>query len=149
MSPLFLAVRAISSEFAQRIFIPLVWIIGGALLLLIVLVIWLTTIEVWWWLLLVPLIIATVIYTIIASIVAIAIKFLKPTQTKSQRKSVKLFVDKLQGVSEIIQTPKVVLLFRLAKDTLFPSGNGFIENITSNATTLKPDFQAIVASFKQ
>lgn len=148
MSPLFLAVRAISSEFARRIFVPLVWIIGGMLLLLLILAIWLTTVEVWWWLLVVPLIIISVVYILIACIVAFAIKFLRPAQTKSQRRSVSAFVDKLQDASETIQTPKVVLLFRLAKDTIFPSEKGFISTLTSHAKSLKPDFQLIVASFK-
>lgn len=44
--------------------------------------------------------------------------------------------------------PKVVLIYQLAKDTIVPNGQGFVGKMTSRASTLKPDFQKIITSFK-
>lgn len=148
MNPLFLAIRAISSEFARRLFLPLVWIIGSTAVALIIVVGWLTTLSGWWWILLVPVIICLIVFIIASTTVGVAIHILQPTQTKQQRKSVSSLVDKLQHVAETLQMPKILIIARLAKDTIFPSKDGFIGEITSHATTLKPDFQAIVASYK-
>ena len=149
-SPLFLAVRAISSEFARRIYLPLVLTVDGILFAVLVATIWLTiAVSPWWWLLLIPVIVLSLVFIFVSALIGVAIHMLRPTQTKDQRKAVASLVDKLQEVSEVLQTPKFLLLFRLAKDTLLPSKEGFIGKMTSHATTLKPDFQNIIASFKQ
>ena len=150
MSPLFLAVRAISSEFARRIYLPLVLTIGGVLFAVLVVSVWLTiAMSPWWWFLLIPVIIFSLIFIFVSALIGVAIHMLRPMQTKDQRKAVASLVDKLQEVSEVLQTPKFLLLIRLAKDTLLPSKEGFIGTMTSHATTLKPDFQNIIDSFKQ
>lgn len=148
MNPLLKAIRAVSTEFARRIFVPLVWIIGSIIFVAFIVGIWLTTLSSWWWLLLVPIIACAVIFTIASLVVGLAIRFVRPQQSKQQRTEVGAFVTKLQQVAEVLQTPKAVLLFRLAKDTIFPSKDGFIGEVTSHAKTVKPDFQAIVNSFK-
>lgn len=148
MSPLFLAVRAVSSEFARRIYSPLVWFIGGALVTLLIIAIWLTTVNAWWWLFLIPVLLSVFVFLFASSVVGVAINILRPRQSKTQRKEVGVLVDKLQEVSEALQMPKTVLIYHLAKDTITPSGQGFVGNITSHAVTLKLDFQRIIASFK-
>lgn len=148
MKPLFLATRAVSSEFIRRIYLPLVLISGVIILALLMLTGWLTTVNEWWWLLLVPLIIFTVLFIFAASLIGFAIKMLRPFQTKAQKKDVSNLVDKLQEVSEGLQLPKFLLIYQLVKDTFRPSGKGFIRKMTSNAVNLKPDFERIIASFK-
>ena len=149
MSPLFLAVRAISSEFARRIYLPVVWIGSGSLVALLFVTGWLTSLSAWWLFLLVPVIVLTALFIIIAAIIGVAIQMLRPYQTSDQRIAVSSLVNKLQEVSEAFQMPKTLLLLRLAKDTLFPNGESFIGEMTSHAVTLKPDFQAIIASFRK
>jgi len=149
MNPLFLAIRAVSSEFARRIYFPLVWIIGGSILAVTLVVGWLTTFSQWWWLLFVPVVLCLLLFIFLSSVVGVAINILRPIQSKDQRIAVAALVDKLEDVSEALFIPKYLLLLRLAQDTIFPNGKGFIGNLTSQALTLKPDFQDIVASFKQ
>ena len=148
MNPLFLAIRAISSEFARRIYLPLVWVAGSVLALVVIIASWLVTMSAWWLILLIPAILISVVFIIVAVIAGLAIRMLSPRQNKDQRKAISMFVDKLLQVAEVLSTPKFILLFRLVKDTLFPSGDGFIGEVTSHAKTLKPDFQDIIASFK-
>ncbi|MGV9001921.1 MAG: hypothetical protein ACOH18_03105 [Candidatus Saccharimonadaceae bacterium] len=148
MNPLFLAVRAVSSEFARRIYLPFVWTIGGILFALLLVVGWLTTMNQWWWLLLIPGIIFLSIFILVSLVVGVAITILKPVQSKDQRIAVGAFVDELQEVSEVLGMTKFWLLLRLAQDTIFPSGKGFVGRISSQALSLKPDFQEIVASFR-
>ncbi len=147
MPPLFLAVRAISSEFARRIYLPVVWIGMAVVVVLLFAAGWLVSISTWWLFLLVPTILMTILFIIIAVIVGVAIQVLRPYQSPDQKIAVNTFVDKLQEVSDALQMPKIFLLLRLAKDVLFPSGESFIGEMASHALTLKPDFQEIVASF--
>ena len=147
LSPLLLAVRAVSAEFAQRLFIPVVVITGIVLLALLIVVVWLVTASPWWWLLLAPLILVTVIVVFAVALTRIAIVFLRPQQTKQQRKTVKGFVDALQAASETIQTPKFILLFYVARDVLFPSKESFVSKVSSNASSLQSGLKAVIASF--
>lgn len=149
MTPLFLAVRAISSEFARRIYLPIVWIAGGALVAILFVAGWLTAMSTWWLFLLVPVVICLIAFIIIAAIIGVAIQILRPIQSKDQQIAVGSLVNKLQEVSEALQMPKTLLLIRLAKDTIFPSGESFIGEMSSHAVTLKPDFREIVASFQR
>lgn len=146
--PIFLAVRAIGTEFAQRVYIPVVSIIGGCSLLLIALLVWFVTMSVWWWLLLAPVILLVVIFIAVAVIVGLLLKALRPDQTKSQHQQVKKFVDSLQASSEAIQTPKFIILFRLVKDVVWPSERGYVRELAANASSLKSGLQDIIASFK-
>lgn len=148
MNPLLLAIRAVSSEFVHRIYLPLVLVIGAAFFALLLFVGWLTSVSEWWWLLLVPIIIATFLFIVVASVIGAAIKVLRPYQTKAQRKEVSNLVDKLQEVSDTLQMPKFLVVYQLVRDVVRPSDRGFISKMTSNAATLKPDFQRIIASFK-
>lgn len=147
-SPLLLAVRAISAEFARRIFVPTVIIAGIASVAFLAVTIWLVTQSAWWWFLLAPLIIAVSVAIILAVIASYALRFLNPKQTKDQKRAVHALVDDLQEISEIVQTPKFILLFQLIKDTLFPSQSGLINRVSSHTKSTSPSFSAIVASFK-
>jgi hypothetical protein len=145
---LFLAIRAISAEFARRLFLPIVITIAATLLVALILVGWLTTVSGWWWLLLIVIISATIIFAGIVGVAMIALTVLRPAQNKQQRVAIREFVDKLQEVSETVQTPKLFLFFRLIKDVIFPSDRGLISQVSSHVTTLRPDFNAIIALFK-
>lgn len=148
LSPLFLAIRAISAEFAQRIFTPTIYVVGGALLVSIGISIWLVTISAWWWFLLAPLIFLGVLFIFAVTIAGFIIRLLQPRQTKTQRREVRSFVDALQSTSEAIQTPKFILLFRLIKDILFPTEKGLVQELSGNASTLKNGLKTLVASFQ-
>ena len=68
MNPLFLAIRAISSEFARRIYLPLVWVAGSVLALVVIIASWLVTMSAWWLILLIPAILISVVFIIVAVI---------------------------------------------------------------------------------
>jgi len=147
VSPLILAIRAVGAEFAQRIFLPVVAIAAGVLLVLHALLVWLVTLSEWWWLLFGPVIFITVLFIFAAVMTGFIIRFLKPTQTKSQREHVRSFVDSLQFASETVQTPKFILLFRLLVDVLSPSKKGIVSELSHNASSLQKGFTAIIGSF--
>lgn len=145
--PLFLAIRAVSSEFARRIYLPLALGVGGLLFAVLIVSIWLVTMSQWWLFFLVPVAALGIGFLIVAAFIGVAIQVLRPYQSPDQKVAVGALVDKLQEVSDALQMPKVLILLRLAKDTLFPGGESFIGSMASHASTLKPDFQEIVASF--
>ncbi len=144
---LFMAIRAIGTEFGQRIYIPVVSIIAGVLVAVIGVLIWLVTLSGWWWFLLAPIIILTLIFIFTAVIAGVILKLLKPTQTKHQRQLVRQFVDTIQNASETIQTPRFVILFRLVKDVVRPSEQSYIRQLSTSAVSLKAGLQEIIDSF--
>lgn len=148
LNPIALAIRAVSAEFAKRMYIPVTLITGGILVVLIGFSIWLVTMSGWWWFLLGPLLFLAIVFVIAATLTALLINILKPAQNKTQRKEVRQFVDSLQHTSEAIQTPKFIILFRLVKDVVFPSQQGYIRELTANATSLKGGLENIIHSFK-
>lgn len=148
ISPLFLAIRAVSAEFAGRLYVPVVAIIGSVAVVVLGLLIWLVTVSGWWWLLLAPALVATLAFFIVAIIASIALSLLRPRQTKEQRLMIRSFVDSLQQVAETIQTPKFVLLFRLVKDTILPTDHGLIQEVSSHASSLRDGMKTIIASFQ-
>ena len=148
MNSLFLTVRALSVEFARRLYFP-VFIVGAVILgLTIILSVWLTTMSAWWWILFTLAVIASVVFVIISLITRVIINVVRPAQTVPQKKSVKEFVDKLQEVADTVQTPKVFLLVRLVMDTVRPTERGLVQTMSSHVGTTKKDFEAIRKSFE-
>lgn len=147
-SQLFLAVRAIGAEFANRVYYPVLALGLAATLILVALVAWLVTMSAWWWLLAIPVVILISVAMGIAVIVRLIIRYVTPAQTKSQKRAVKEFVGKLQHVSETVRTPKAVLLLRLVRDIVAPRRDGFIGTLATDTFSLKSDFESIQKSFK-
>ena len=147
VTPFILATRAVSSEFIRREYINVLWIIGFVLVALHLLGIWLITQSAWWWILEIFFIFATTIIVAVAAVVVLLVNKLRPRQTKSQRKLVGSFVDSLQQIAETAQTPKFLLLFRFIRDTISPSQDSMVRQLTNRSTSLKPDFHKIIQSF--
>ena len=147
ITPLFLAVRAVSAEFARRIYVPVVYGVGISLFVLIALAIWFVTMSGWWWFLLAPLIFAALIFITAAILVQFALAFLRPQQTSEQKSTVRRFVDSLQKTSEAISTPKFVILFRLVKDLLIPGKSSYIDELSGTASSLQRGFKDVINLF--
>ena len=149
MNSLILTIRALSVEFAKRLILP-VFIIGLAVLvILIVITIWLTTMSSWWWILFGILLFFLLVFITVSIIVKLFLGVIKPAQTKSQQNAVKSFVDKLQDISDIVQTPKPFLLGRIVWDTVSKNNNGLVYSVSNHTTTTKKDFDALRASFDE
>lgn len=149
MKPSLLAIRAIGSEFANRLWLPVVIIAAIIAVLLIALVWWLvSSVSGWWILLAIPVTIALSVAAVLLTIFKLVIRYVAPVQTKAQRHDVKQFVDKLQSVSDAVQTPKVVLLFQIVRDIAAPRENGFIGSLMTNSGSLKGDFTKLRRSFE-
>lgn len=142
-----LAIRSIGTEFANRLFYPVV--IAGAIAagILVVITFWLTTLSSWWWLLFIPVVMAICIGLAVFVIVKLVIRSITPSQTRQQKQAAKQFVDKIQTIAEATQTPKVVLLFRVVRDVAAPRESGFIGNLTTTTGSLKSDFAKHVRTF--
>ena len=148
MNSLILTVRALSVEFARRLILPIFIVGASALVLLTGLAIWLTSINGWWGILLGIVILWAIIFLVAATIVKVILKKLNPTQSSSQKTAVKNFVDKLQAISETIQTPKVFIVGRLVADTLNKNDNGLVRTMSNHTLTTKRDFDDIRKSFE-
>lgn len=149
MNSSLLAIRAIASEFANRIYKPVGIIVAIASLLLIVVMIWLITVSAWWWLLAVPVFVLVIIALLLITAAGIVIRLVSPKPTKAQKAQVSNFVDKLQRLSEITATPKAFILFRSIKDVISPSKYGYVQSIVTDSTSLQRDFKEILVSFNR
>ena len=85
---------------------------------------------------------------IIAIIFKLVIRYVTPPQTRQQKQTVKLFVDKLQRLSETVQTPKVILLFHIIRDIAAPKEHGFIGELSLETFNLKSDFKDLETMFR-
>lgn len=132
-------VRAVGAELANRLWKSslIIAIIGAALV--VVLMWWLTSISSWWWLLAIPFGIAFSVGLVLLIVFRLLIRYVRPSQNKTQFRAVSSFVDKLEHLSEVAQTPKFFLLFRVVRDIAAPSG-GYIQSIARSTTSLKKDF---------
>jgi hypothetical protein len=149
ITPFVLAIRAVSAEFAHRVYIPAICIAGGIAAVLIIVLVWLVTVSGWWWLLLAPVLLLTIAGMVAALIAWFLIKLVRPQQTKEQRTLVRSLVDEVQKTSEVVQTPKIIILFRLVKDIALPTKKSFIGDISTTASSLKTGLRSVVTSFKK
>ena len=142
-----LVVRAVGAEFARRLLLPL--IITGVIVGLILHVLggWLVTQNAWWWLLESVFVLGTLLFVGLVVLARLAIRLFAPQQNGAQRKAVRSYVDKLQRVSEVIGTPKFLLLFYVVRDVFRPSSDGFIAMTSNDSKTLHSDFLALLRMF--
>lgn len=148
MSPTITAIRAIGTEFAKRLLVPIAVISALILALMIIGVMLLASLSQWWLLLLIPVVILLCVTLGVLVIMWLVVSTVRPVQTKAQHVAVKAFVDKLQRLSDAIQTPKVVLLFRIVRDVAAPRKDGFIASMTDDTASLKRDFQELRKLFQ-
>jgi len=148
MSPTIQALRSIGSEFAQRIYVPILITVGIVAIILIGLNIWLVTISPWWWILLAFFILGTLVATSAFIAIGLLIKAVRPLQNKTQRKQVRAFVDKLQNIADVAGTPKIVLLFRITKDLLTKKEDSYTHRISTETLSMQDDLRDIISSFK-
>lgn len=115
MGPFVLTLRAVGSQLAMRLYVPAVITASVVLALLVFGALWLTTLSEWWWLLFIPITVLFTIVLAVAIIIFMLIRYVRPTQTQVQKRAVGQFVDKLQGVTDVIGTPKFIILFRVIR----------------------------------
>lgn len=147
MTSSLLAIRSIAAEFAFRIYWPVLIVLVIVAVLIIGLVIWLLMMSAWWWLLAVPVFLLILVGALVFFISFVILKLITPAQNKQQRELVKKFVDKIQRLSEITQTPKIVLLFRAIRDAVAPKKHGFVQSVIGDASSLSKDYKEIVEAF--
>lgn len=148
MNSLALTIRAIGTEFAMRLYIPIVVAASLIIILLGMGAWWLTTFSAWWWLLFVPLILLSSVAIGIAFVVFSLIRFVRPTQTKAQKQAVRTFTNRLQEVAEIVATPKFLIFFHVVRSISAPSKDTYLTNLVQNKE-LVGDFRAIQRSFEK
>lgn len=133
-------IRAVVAEFVQRIYLPILIVAIIISVFLAVGSILLTMVSVWWWILAVPVFILVLVAATVLIVARLVIMSLTPKQSTTQKFAVKAFVDKLQNLSEITQTPKIVLLFRIVKDAVIVTDDGFLKTTIGHSLSLKKDF---------
>jgi NADH:ubiquinone oxidoreductase subunit 6 (subunit J) len=143
-----IVIRAIGAEFARRIVFPVIVI--GALITVALLTLggWLTTQNAWWWVIEALFILYALIFVAVTVVVLVIIRTLAPTLSKTQKQSVKNFVDKLGAVAEHLQTPQLVIIFNIVRDMLRPNRHGFIESVSTETKSLAPDFAKLRKDFE-
>jgi hypothetical protein len=147
MTSALIPIRAIATELANRVFVPVALTSAGLSILLVGGVMWLSTIGQLWLLLLVPVVMAICVAIGVLTIIKLTLITIRPAQTAVQKNAVAAYVKNLQRLSEITQTPRVVLLFRVVRDASAPSKDGFVGTLTHDTIALKKYFQALQKLF--
>jgi hypothetical protein len=140
MKPTITVVRAVGVEFARRIVRPLMAIGIVAAVALLGLGGWLTTQNTWWWLLEIVFISGSLVLLALIIAVNVVLRRVEPALSKTQRRAVVSFVNKLQRVAENIRTPQVIIIYYIIRDAVRPRPGNFIETVSRDSKTLAPDF---------
>lgn len=148
MKPSVLAIRSLGAEFATRLYLPVLITVAISAVGLLGISIWLATLSPWWLILVGIVLLLTIIAGVVLTIGWLVIKTVSPNQTKNQKQQAKAMVDKIQGVAEVTMTPKSVLLFRVMRDVIAPSQQGFISSVSHDTVSLTKDFSALRDTFK-
>lgn len=148
MTPIIAVIRSIGAEFARRLYIPIAILTAIICALLVTGVFLLATLSEWWLLLLIPEVIGISVVFGVLMISWLVIRSVRPLQTKAQRDAVKAYVDKLQRVSDNVQTPKIIVFFRVLRDISAPRKDGFIGSMTDDTISLKRDFSELQKMFQ-
>jgi hypothetical protein len=137
-------IRAVTVEFAMQFVRPYLWwalgIIGGLLVIVGILAF---TISQWWLLLAVPIVLLGLVGTVIWQIVRFIASQLSPKLNVQQKTATKKFVTKIHHVTETVQTPYPLIMFRIVKDIITRTDTGLIQEVTQQSTTLRPDFEEL------
>lgn len=75
------------------------------------------------------------------------IKTVSAAKTSQQIKATKAFVDKLQAVSNAINTPKIFIFFYVLRDVVSPKKGGYVDSLVNNSTSLHTDFKRLTELF--
>lgn len=148
MRTTFLTIRAVGAEYANRLYTPLIVITMLIILLIIALGVWLTTLDKLWWLIFIPITIVASVVVAISIIMKLIINYVRPILTSQQQAQVKKFVSSLEEISEIVQTPRLLIFFKIIRDIVAPSKSEFIKSISVSTKSLKDDFISIEQSFR-
>jgi ABC-type multidrug transport system fused ATPase/permease subunit len=150
MNPTVLAVRAITTTYAQTILKPLLFIGIGIYVAVLLLIGWIAyAASPWWWLLAV---VPTVIFFVALLLWTLAFllsKRLAPRMDREQKKTARRFVGRTGKAAEHLGTPRFVLVFRVIRDLLFPPVNGqtFLGEVSGLPGELRRDFDDLRRSF--
>jgi len=140
-------VRAIGTVFMWRFIKPLIVIGGLGAMVLLAVFGWLSSRNLWWLVLEVAFVILTLLFLLLVLVVRVLLRGLEPRQTVDQKRAVESFVDKMERVSEHLQTPQLVIVFRVLRDMFRPRQDSFIKRVAEDSKTLAPDFKRLQALF--
>lgn len=143
---IFLAIRAIGAEYATRLWRSSIYTTIIAAAVSVGLLLWLTSLSSWWWLLAIPIGIGLSVAAGLLAVFRLTIRHVRPKESQTQRELVQAFVSKLETASELVGTPKFIILFRVIRSIAAPRSDSFLGDIVSTKH-LKKEFQAICQSF--
>lgn len=148
MNPTIKALRAIGSEFAWRIYMPILIITAIITGVFIALNIWLVTLSAWWWLLFIPGLVMAFIVVIIMCAAGVLIRTVRPLQNTKLKHEVNRFVDKIQNLADTAGTPKAFILFRITRDLVSKNEDSYTRRISSETLSMQHDLRDIIDGFK-
>ena len=150
MQPTINLIRAIGVEFVRRAIRPMIIIGSIVVVLLLGLGGYLITLNAWWGILEAILVVWGLVFVALTLVIKLLMRFADPPQTKAQRRAVNQYVTKLQRVAEHLQTPQLIVLFRVIRDTLWPAQGKetFVEAVSRDTRALTPDFLDLQKEFQ-
>lgn len=145
-----LAIRAICAVYAKQTLQPLIFIAVGVLFGYILCISFLVVqFSNWWAVFFLPVIPAAFLIAAATAIAVAAIRLFAPDMSLPQKKLARAYVDTFMEVTGHIQTPKFLIIFKIASDIYRKRWqNGYIYQTTAQSVRLKTDFQVLAKSFE-
>jgi len=122
-------------------------VVGISLIAALVFSIWLTAYNAWIWVFSAVIIVWLVVLVVFAFVTTFAIGLLRPKMNANQEAAVSAFVDKVERVTDYAGTPKIIVLFKVLRDLIWPREESFILKATKDSTSLHKDFIQLSKDF--
>ena len=144
------AFRALPAIVFQRIFTPIIWIVGACITAILLLTVYLGGwVHPMWWLLLVIITPATlVVVAITAAVWYLSTRLIPRPLTPSERSQLNDAADKVMRVAEVRATPLPWMFVLIAKDVIRGKNSSYLETVVNDTTSLKQTFLNIRALFE-
>ncbi len=148
MNAIQLASRAVFSAYVQKLLRPIEIVTASVLLLSVAAAGYLSSsVSIWWLLLFVPLILLSLIASVIWLIVTGLLRRFTPVQSQTQKREVQRFVGLVGSHADLLGLTKFGLIVRVIQDVIRRSDKNILSSTIDDSKELSATFKNVVNSF--
>ena len=144
------ALRALTAVIFQRLFTPIMWVVGACIVACLLVTIYLGgwVHPLWWLLLVIVTPVTLIIVAVAAAIWYLSTRLIPRPLSSSERRQLNDAADKVLRVAEVRATPLPWMFIMIAKDVIRGKNSSYLETVVSDTTSLKQTFLDIRALFE-
>ena len=149
MQPRFSALRAVSAMYALRL-IRSIAIKVAIIVVTLFMAIWYLSCAVshWWGIIAIPVGLFGLVTGVAYLIVRGAVRYFSSNLTTAQQQAAVSFIDKLDRVASKLQTPHLIVAYRIIRDVVLKRKQLYLHELTEDSVTLTTEFNRLSKLFE-